>query len=74
MISENCHVLTPAYNRHYDSPDKLKDDFLKGKDFFLELKDERGLCSIRDFAPGTVVILLDARMHNANLITTCDVP
>ena len=56
MITQNYLTISPAYGRDYKSQAEVEAAFELGKDFKMESIGQGGTyCSIRDFAPGTVV-------------------
>lgn len=74
MITQNWLEIGPAYGRDYKSAKDAKADFLNGKDFENLSRLQTGggtYCSIRDFAPGTSVIL---RYKRNTMTTTVKVP
>lgn len=57
MITQNWMELVPAYGRDYKTQKDVKVAFLSGKDFNGDYTIKFQLCSIRNFAPGTKVLL-----------------
>lgn len=58
MITESWKEIGPAYGRDYASAKAVKQDFLAGKDFeMLSMFTGGRYCSVRDFAPGTTVLV-----------------
>lgn len=62
MITQDYQVLTPAYGRDYKTKALVTQDFLDGKDFVLNSPMGATYCSIRDFAPNTLVNLRYKRL------------
>ena len=64
--------LLPAFGRDYRSAKDAKADFLAGKDWQLASVFAGGrYCSVRDFCPGTAVLL---RYANATKVAAVKVP
>ena len=66
----NYCELIPAYGRDYKKKADVEKDFRDGKDFEGDYSLGFKLCSVRDFAPGTKV-LLRYKKHTA--VTTVTV-
>lgn len=71
MITQDYQVLTPAYGRDYKNKQSCVQDFLDGQDFVLNSPMGVTYCSIRDFAPNTLVNL---RYKRLTLVTNVRVP
>jgi len=69
QITENYCELMPAYNRDYKSKKEVELAFREGKDFSGDYKLKFALCSIRDFAPKTNVLLRYKRNTQIAAIT-----
>jgi hypothetical protein len=69
-INTNWIELTPAYGRDYPTKKLVEADFRQGKDFEGDFTLGFKLCSIRDFAPGTKVLL---RYKRAQMVTSVTV-
>jgi hypothetical protein len=50
-------TITPAYGRDYKSKKAAIEDFEAGKDFVYNKMGEQGYCSIRDFEPGSTIMI-----------------
>jgi hypothetical protein len=68
-ITASWHELLPAYGRDYKNKRDVESAFRSGMDFYGDFQLGFKLCSIRDFAPGTKVLLRYKNRFSVTSIT-----
>jgi len=64
LISTDYMELIPAYGRNYTRQEDVIHDFQHGLDFKGDYSIGFAYCSVRDFAPGTIVLLRYNRLRS----------